>query len=132
MRRITGILAISAALAASLPGGAQAAPTAEVTASFITTFYYKVGAGWVAAVACRAVAVQADPQVTALATTVRCSVNDTVSTEALPGAAAATDVLTAAVAPFTFCVSGAASFLDTVTNDIFSVTAVPKCITFEA
>jgi hypothetical protein len=130
MRRITGLFAIAAATASLLTGSANAA-TPEVTANFISTFYYKVGAGWVATVACRTVAVPTDPQVTALTTSVQCGVNETTRTEAMPGAVAVSEVVAATRPNFEFCVSGTASFLDTVTNDVFTVVAVPKCITFE-
>lgn len=132
MRRLTGLLAITAAvLSSSLTGAAHATATPEVTTNFVETFYYKVGAGWVASVACRTVATPSDPQITILTTTVHCGVNDIVRDQALPGAVAVTEVTGATVPDFRFCVGGTASFLDTVTNDVFTIVAVPKCITFQ-
>lgn len=132
MRRITGLLVLAAGLASGIPGTAQATPTTPaVTVSFVTTGYQKVGAGWVAAVACRAVALPTDPQVTALTTTVHCAVNEVSKDAAMVGAAAYSEVLAAVTPDFTFCVAGTASFLDTVTNDIITVAAVPHCITFQ-
>jgi hypothetical protein len=131
MRRITGLVAAASALSFALPGAAHASAP-QVTSTFITTAYYKVGAGYLAAVGCRTVTTPSDPQVTALSTTVHCSINGTSKDQVSPGAVAVTEIVAAAEAPFQFCVSGTAAFLDTVTNDIFEVAAVPHCITFQA
>jgi hypothetical protein len=130
MRRITGVLALAAATGSLLGGPARAAgPT--VSASFISTAFYRVGAGWIAEANCRTLATPDDPQVAIVATSVTCSVNEVSDTEAMPGAVAVTQVVTATTAPFLFCVSGSATFVDTVTDEVFTVPAGPTCVRFD-
>ena len=129
MRR-TAALAI-AVIGATLtgPGTAHAAPLGTVEVGF-STAYQTVGVGYVASAVCRALARGVEPEVVPVATEVTCTVGPATRSSAVPGAFATTAVATATDAPIVFCVSGKGVFLDTATQDIFTVTAGPSCVTF--
>lgn len=131
MRRLTGVLVIAAATAPLLSGSAHAGAQ-QVATNFVTTAHHRVGAGYVATATCRTVALSTDPQVVVLTSTVTCTINDDADTAALTGPVAVARIVTAADAPIRYCASGSATFLDTVTNDVFTIDADPTCVTFDA
>jgi hypothetical protein len=122
------VVAVAGALAA-LPAPAHAAP-ATVTVRLTPFGYHDVVTGYVGFAGCHATALGTEPEVVPVATEVVCSINGVEQTAALPGPHASTVQLANPVTvPVTFCVSGTGVFIDTATHDLFTVTAVPSCVT---
>lgn len=130
MRRIAVLAAGTLGFGLLGPGFAHAAP-GTVTVSLRPTGFQRVGASNVAFTGCHALSTPDEPEVVAVATEVTCSINGTSQNAAAPGSQASTFVVAAADFPIVFCVSGRGLFMDTATNDLFTVAAGPTCATFE-
>ena len=128
MRRRSLLLGAALALLAGSTVPVHAAPlgNVEVHADWVTV---PRGDGVATVAVCRAVATGTEPEVVPVATEVDCSIDGAARSAVAPGALAVTVQTSTAPLPVVVCVAGRAAFLDTATNDVFSVVAAAVCVT---